>query len=314
MKIAKKILAGTLALMSTFTVVSAEPENKENLLENSTNVENKKGENNEKLKSKMNPFGKVLTVGAVAGILAGAVVEFFKRDTRYVESVYNFILYCSSIPKVRNSIMYFIYELKRKRTRSEELFVCLFKSLHNSDDFFDKFNCKSTKYRENMEKLLVSYSLDYRFCEGFYNLEKTIHGIFECEDLEKIIVDSIKKYVHSEKVNTQHWYCEIYKMDTIKDVISIYLKTDLLIGPYGHTNHQYSISGISKDGKKASYELKSVILYGDDENGNSVASVYSRIEGSNKWIECGSLDEICDDNLFSTACSYYKNVHLIYQI
>ena len=129
MKIAKKILAGTLALMSTFTVVSAEPENKENLLENSTNVENKKGENNEKLKSKMNPFGKVLTVGAVAGILAGAVVEFFKRDTRYVESVYNFILYCYSIPKVRNSIMYFIYELKRKRTRSEELFVCLFKSL-----------------------------------------------------------------------------------------------------------------------------------------------------------------------------------------
>ena len=77
MKIAKKILAGTLALMSAFTAVSAEPVKSETSFSDSTSVSNKnpEGESTKKKSAK----GAAIAAGgaaAVAAAVGGAIVLF----------------------------------------------------------------------------------------------------------------------------------------------------------------------------------------------------------------------------------------------
>ena len=296
MRITKKILAVALALVSTFTAVSAEPANKENLLGVPINVEN-----NKKLKSKMKSLGEILTVGTVTGFTAVCFYRFYESVIFFErgENLFDIVLYCYSIPGIRKSIEKFEGSSEDELS-AKKFFTSLFEVLDSGNEGYINKN----------NELIMKHFKIYAIC---HSLEKTIRGILKCENLEKVIADAVKEYVHSIELNSQFFhpidFCTV-NMDTFKDTLSIYLGINLF---NIYALNKDFIRCVSKEGGSASYKLKSIILH---SSCGRMPEVWTKI-GNHKWIEgafvkCRHGDIWLLDHT-NRRCNGGRSMHLIYE-
>ena len=128
MKIAKKILAGTLALMSTFTAVSAEPVKSEKVTAVSENVKT------EETKSKHKIVEKVLNVG----ILGAATIA----------TVGGTVVLAKNILKIREEYKERIQNVRLNVSRQ----IFLYYLIPEAKNFIN--NLKETKQKESVNHLL----------------------------------------------------------------------------------------------------------------------------------------------------------------
>lgn len=186
MKITKKILAGALAVASTFTVSATEPVEIEKPTAVSANV------TNEEPGSKHKILKGVLAAGAVTALAAGGIfglVHFLSKDDenkacdeRKEELHYasDWVMYCYSVPKIRECIENFS---KTRETESSRAFKYLFGVLDGKEGL--------NKYR--VEESL-KYIMDHTFDPGascFDDLGAAIKGadayrdqVYDCRPID----------------------------------------------------------------------------------------------------------------------------------
>lgn len=293
MKITKKILSGALAVMNIFTTAGAVPINNEKL---PTAPAIKK---DEKSKSKLylKLLDKILTAGTVIGFAAGCFYEFCEYKKRFEcgEDISDIILYCYSIPKIRKNIENF-----ESSSENEMLMKMVITSLFKA---LDSGRC----YSDKNGKLFIGH---YKFCAICHNLEKSIYGSLECKNLEKIISDTVKQYVHSKELNSQFFLPQgnyTVNMDTLKDTLSIYLKVNLF-NAYAFYNY---ITGISKEGGRARYKLRSIILH---SSFGEAPELWKRTEDS-RWTNGAYMGKRSRGWLLDRIMGRYcaSSMHLIYE-
>lgn len=295
MKITKKILSGALAVMNIFTTAGAVPINNEKL---PTAPAIKK---DEKSKSKLylKLLDKILTAGTVIGFAAGCFYEFYEcmKCFECGEDILDIILYCYSIPEIRKNIEDFKSSSENEKS-IKMLLTIFFKILDSGKNgYFDKNSKPFTGY--------------YKFYAICHNLEKSIYGFLKCENLEKIISDTVKQCVYSKELNSQFFLPQgnyTVNMDTLKDTLSIYLKVNLF-NEYAFYN---DITGISKEGGRARYELRSIILH---SSCGEMPEVWKRTE-EGEWVKGAytekSRSRDCLRNRITWRCCA-SSMHLIYK-
>ena len=279
MKITKKILAGTLALMNVFTVLSAEPIEIEKSPDTSTSKKNKEV----KLKRKI--FGKILTAALFSVIGFSGVVKLLSKDDKVSDSKYeeeyfvvneplDQVFYYCSVPKVREYI---------ERNAQEADFIYLFNVLKGIEQVDGRRVETALKYVEDQLR-------DYMF--GVEN--KLLSGVSEIEDM----------YVYRKNFSNQIGY----NMSGVDDT------HDTVIFCLGKNSYPFD-KKFSHCLKKAElvYDLTSIIVH--NENDFPFTSLYINYENGN-WYRCSfnsnNGEKVSEKEIFSKFLNSTQYIDLVY--
>ena len=279
MKITKKILAGTLALMNVFTVLSAEPIEIEKSPDTSTSKKNKEV----KLKRKI--FGKILTAALFSVIGFSGVVKLLSKDDKVSDSKYeeehfvvneplDQVFYYCSVPKVREYI---------ERNAQEANFIYLFNVLKGIEQVDGRRVEIALKYVEDQLR-------DYMF--GVEN--KLLSGVSEIEDM----------YVYRKNFSNQIGY-DMSGVDDTHDTVIFCL---------GKNSYPFD-KKFSHCLKKAElvYDLTSIIVH--NENDFPFTSLYINYENGN-WYRCSfnsnNGEKVSEKEIFSKFLNSTQYIDLVY--
>ena len=294
MKITNKILAGTLALMSAFTSVSAEPLESEKLPAVSQNTKS------EKLKHKI--LKGALTVGAVgatAGLIFGGVFNLvcflYKRDENKVDDEYekervklcsasDWVIYCYCIPQIRECIENF-YETRETESS------CAFKYLFDVLDGGEKLDRQRVK---NSLKCVFNHTCYYH-SHCLDDLGKAIKGVDDN-------VSGCEVYNHLTDISKEEgWF------NGRDDTIRVFVP--------GNSYRPYFLKNFIKikcsRNTQITYNLKAAILY--NNKGWPFTECY--IKHENGWYR-HSLDGNCiliEENIVNSELENINHcMYLIY--
>lgn len=289
MKIAKKILAGTLALMSTFTAVSAEPVKSETSSSDSTSVNNKNPEG-KSTKKKLAKGAAIAAGGAAAVAAVGGAIALIRNIFKTREIEENWDLSCVS----RRVLWFYLTSEVRecvernKDTKLGEALAYLF-------DVLDGI--------EPVDKLRLIGSVE---CVNGYTGVFRRKFEFGCGELNRVLMESLSKGISYYDVG--------------------YLALDDISNKYSQLsglNDSYMYS-IRTDGIDDFSECKDNIMNVNSSDGSSSYSLKMIVvcDGNTTYVKCkddrwrvnpfdGIKEKPLDDNSMLKKCSHRK-VNLIY--
>ncbi len=294
MKITKKILAGTLALMNVFTVLSAEPVEIEKLPDTSTTAKDKKSKH-ESIKKKL-----VKEVAKATGTAAA---------------------FCGVVALIRN-IFKTCNEKERIKIIDNSLIIFEWYSIAKIRDYIEKFSGES-RLKEVLERLFSV--LDGN--AGLLNEQKIISDLEYAFHLIESGNDTLKISIESEfgtKVLKKRFCCdskwcspldineEFSKMESNFacdkcDTISIFVEG----GANGfHNIENFMEIMCEKDKKCYRYSLTAVAMCG--EKNGFFTTAYLENMDAGRWEAHSFENEICTDSIESQLFTLKKSVNLIY--
>lgn len=270
MKLTKKILAGTLALMSAFTAVSAKPVDKENLTNTSINSRD------EQVERKSGSIKKKLAAGfaGTAGVVIGAVA-LFKYFLKQSEENKCACDYDKILETLKRALLWF--SVGQHDERVENLlkksgdFECLFKAMENKGG--------KTVDKQRIIQCLERFSHDSDLAFSLINLRLNISAYcFGCNSFQNIIVD----------------------------IGSSLLKDDSMCRFSSHNIFIVDVKNCSglKNFKKVKfseindYSLKAIMIYNKEDLFSTKIYVMNK---QNKWDACS----LCKPMNESEACFLY---------
>ena len=291
MKITKKILAGTLALMNAFTAASAEPVKVEKPTDSSISTKEDKKPNRESIWKKV-AKGTAIAAGVTAGtamMLAGGEImglfELFSKmgmeDENFYYILYD-VFYWYSVSDIREYI-----ENDCGNTELRQALMYLFRVL-DGEEVLNK-EC----IEKNLKLVYNSYS-DCKELFGRYEFENgkycDICGVFDKENCRKYDVYYCGyDMMHIDLLRSSEEFIKSYYL---KDYKQIYVDSKF----------------------ESIYELKAIILYVD--NCDPIDKLFSCIrDESGNWTEHSfaggrrSVDETTVERLLNIN----RNRRLIYK-
>ena len=289
MKITKKILAGTLVLMNTFTAVSAEPVKSETLSSDSTSVNNKNPEG-KSTKKKLAKGVAIAAGGAAAVAAVGGAIALIRNifKTREIEENWDLsdvsrrVLWFYLTPEVRECVE------RNKDTKLGEALAYLF-------DVLDGI--------EPVDKLRLIGSFE---CVNGYTGVFRRKYEFGCNELDCVLRESLSKGI-------PYYDVEYLALD---DISNKYFQLSGLNDSYMY--------GIYTDGIDDFSECKDNIMNVNPSDGSSSYSLKMIVvcDGNTIYVKCkddrwrvnpfdGIKEKPLDDNSMLKKCSHRK-VRLFY--
>ena len=275
MKITKKILAGTLALMNTFTAVSAAPVKNETPSSDSTSAKSEKP--NDKSTKKELAKGAAIAAGGAAAVAAavGGVFALFKCFLKQSEENKCACDYDKILVTLKNAFVWF--SVGQHDERVENL-------LKKSEDFEFLFNAMENKRGKTIDKQRIIQCLERFSHDDDLKFSLTMLGLnisaycLECNSSQNIIVN----------------------------IGSSLLKDDSMCGFSSHDIFVVDVKNYSglKNFKKVKfseindYSLKAIMIYNKEDLFSTKIYVMNK---QNKWDAC-SLCKPMDE---SEACFLY---------
>ena len=296
MKIAKKILAGTLALMNTFTAVSAEPVKVEKPTDSSISTKEDKKPNRESTKKKL-AKGAAIAAGGVAVVAAAAGGIFALIRNSVVEPSANSVIESSAILKVSRKVFEWYLDPKVREYVEKYKNIKLGRILANLFDVLDK------------KELIDAQNIK----ENLKCVERYIGNSgseFECSELMRVLNEEDRKvgYRNFKYLTISNiWILPVYVMSG-QDMHSFCVNNIDL----SELDSAILIRMFSSD-SKFSYDLKAIFMC--DEENCYFTTAYVKYEDDTWHIHSfdGIKEESFDEDFItSMLANCHRKVNLFY--
>ncbi len=295
MKIAKKILAGTLALMSTFTVVSAEPVKNETPSSDSTSAKSEKS-NDRSTKKELAKVAGI--VGGAAAVVGGAIVlfrEIFKthevENNRSLSETLRRILECYLVSRDPNSKINELLE-RYKETELVKALMDLFIALDVNGLVNKECVIRSLKCVDSYMGIFGRKSGCDELIQALNEISKKVKGYgFEC-----LTPEYMSSSYFSLMFNGSDMYCSICA-DSIADF----------------SKNEEAIMKIHSSDGKSVYDLKAILIRNKEDCYHTIVCAKNEAGLWNMCFLDGSgRKPIGDDYIVSELLKCSEKINLFY--